>query len=91
MAKALRNANIVKGLIKLGYREGKEFYPDRDGDGLIVLSAENWDGKVNPPADYYGEFRGGYPWIDPKVEALVERNGGFIEWETAGSLKIFKN
>ena len=93
---AYRAKNMIKGLIKLGYREGKEFYPDRDGDGLIVLSGECYDGEVLPPCDYWNEFGlygepVGIPAIDPRVEALAKRNGGWIEWESAGCAKIYRD
>jgi hypothetical protein len=30
--------------------------------------------------DYYGEFRGGYPWINPILEAWAKERGMFWEW-----------
>ena len=49
---------------------------------LILVSAE--DG--NYFADYYGEFSGGYPWVDPKLEDWAETNGYYWEWENAGAI-----
>ena len=35
------------------------------------------------PCDYY--HHQGYPWVHPKLEAWAEKQGGYIEWEDAGS------
>ena len=52
------------------------------GWSTVGVSAENGDNA----ADYYGEFRGGYPWINPKLEAIAEQRGGYWEWENAGEI-----
>lgn len=52
------------------------------GDGRAYVSAENGDGA----ADYYGEFVGGYPWINPKLEALAMETGGYWDWVNAGQI-----
>lgn len=31
--------------------------------------------------DYYGEFRGNIPYIDPQLEAWAKEQGGYWEWE----------
>lgn len=31
--------------------------------------------------DYYGEFRGNVPYIDPELEKWAEDNGGYWDWE----------
>jgi hypothetical protein len=56
-------------------------------DGRLIVSAE--DGL--PWADYYGEFRGGYPWINPVLEAWAEEKGGFWEWENPGCIYFCEN
>ena len=43
-------------------------------------------GEGVPAADYYGEFRGGYPWIHPDLEKAVEEIGFQIEWYDPGTL-----
>lgn len=42
-----------------------------------------------PAADYYGEFRGGYPWISPKLEAAVKGIGYHIEWYDPGTILAY--
>ena len=55
-------------------------------DGYLRLSAENGDGA----ADYYGEFRGEYPYINPDIEAAAKRCGFYLEWENAGCLTFYE-
>lgn len=45
--------------------------------------------KGTPAADYYGEFRGGYPWIHPDLEKAVKNYGYFIEWYDPGTLRAY--
>lgn len=40
-------------------------------------------------ADYYGEFRGGYPWINPELEAGLKKLGCFLEWQNPGCLSLY--
>jgi hypothetical protein len=52
------------------------------------------DGKLlccDPNAvDYYGEFRGGYPWIHPNLEAWAKKKGGYWEWENPEAICFAK-
>ena len=41
-------------------------------------------------ADYYGEFRGGYSWINEKIEKRAEELGLFIEWQNPGCLAVYE-
>lgn len=40
--------------------------------------------------DYYGEFRGGFPYINPKLEAWAEEQGGYWEWENLEAICFAK-
>lgn len=40
--------------------------------------------------DYYGEFRGGYPWIAPELEAWAESKGCYWEWENPEAICLAK-
>jgi hypothetical protein len=48
----------------------------------LFVSAE--DGKGF--ADFYGEYRGGFPWVHPKLEEFAKVNGGYWEWENPGCI-----
>ena len=47
-------------------------------------------GEGIPAADYYGEFRGGYPWIHPDLEKAIKKYGYEIEWQNAGEIKAYR-
>lgn len=51
-------------------------------DGRLHISGE--DGYMF--VDYYGEFRGGYPWIDPRLEEIAKANKCYWEWDNPGSI-----
>lgn len=54
----------------------------KDDEDRLNVSAESglW------VADYYGEFRGGYPWVHPAIEAVAEKHGMYVEWNNPGSI-----
>lgn len=49
---------------------------------MVFVSGE--DGR--DWADYYGEYRKGYAYINPQLEALAKANGGYWEWENPGCI-----
>lgn len=51
-------------------------------DGQVYVSA----GDGPNFADYYGEHRGGYPWIAPELEQFAQQHGGFWEWQNPGAI-----
>lgn len=64
------------------YKEPKSFIRD----GQLYISAENGDDA----ADYYGEFRGGDPYINPALEKFAAKNKGYFEWVNAGCIVFVK-
>jgi hypothetical protein len=56
-------------------------------DGQIVVSGE--DGK--DWCDYYGELRGGLPFIDPILEQWASTNDGYWEWVNPGCIAFCEN
>jgi hypothetical protein len=76
----MNNKKIVRELTKLG---AVAFIGD---DNSVKMSAEEGDGF----ADYYGEFTGGDMWVDPRVEKIVTRNGGYVEWDNPGCVSIWE-
>ena len=55
-------------------------------DGVLYVSTE--DG--NHFADYYGEYRGGAPWIDSRIEAAARDHGYFWEWQNAACIGAYR-
>lgn len=53
-------------------------------DGSILVTSEDGHGFI----DYYGEFRGGYPYIHKDLETWAETNGFYWEWEHPGAIAL---
>lgn len=51
-------------------------------DGLLIVSGEDGLGLV----DYYGEDRGGDPWIHPALVDWADDLGLYWEWESPGAI-----
>jgi hypothetical protein len=56
-------------------------------DGHLFISTENGDFA----ADYYGEYRGGYPWINEALEAWAKKRGGHWEWENPAAIVFIQD
>ena len=69
--------------LKVGEWEwgGRKFYLN----GGFDISAE--DGTAWKYIDYYGEFRGGYPYISEEIERLAGEYGYMLNWYNAGVLQ----
>jgi hypothetical protein len=76
----IRTETAKRHITKMGFKA----FSHGEGD-VIKVSAEYGDDA----ADYYGEFRGGYPWINPKLEAFAEKHGCYWEWENAGCIGMY--
>lgn len=55
-----------------------------DGD-TIRVSSEDGNGLI----DYYGEFRGGDPYINPILEEFAKSVGGFWEWRDPSCIGLY--
>ena len=58
-----------------------------DHEGGLAISAEHGDDS----ADYYGEYRGGYPWINPALVNWADNQGGHWEWLNPGAIAFYKD
>lgn len=61
---------------------------DSQGDPVLCVSSEYsvscfW-------LDYYGEYRGGYAWINPILEEWAKSQSMFWEWEDPGSIGLYR-
>ncbi len=61
---------------------------DDFGRNRIMLSAEHENSYLF--ADYYGDYRGGFPWVHPALEAWAKKHGFFWEWQNPGALMLCK-
>ncbi len=55
-------------------------------EGVLVVSGEDGSGFV----DYYGEFRGGCPYIAPELETWAADNGMMWEWQHPGAIALYE-
>lgn len=55
---------------------------DADDELLII------DGCDSRYADYYGEFRGDYPWVHPELEKWAQERDLIIDWYDPGTLCV---
>ena len=55
-------------------------------DGKILVNGEHESGYLF--IDYYGEFRGGYPWVCPELEAFAKAHDAYWEWEHPGAVAL---
>src|ERR1700688_5065835 len=57
-------------------------------DAALVNDPETKDWKKDwlygAVIDYYGEYRGGYPWIHPMIVEKAKKMGLLLEWHDAG-------
>lgn len=88
LEKLLNNLPLLPNMV--WNREAKEYV---DGfvaprgfirDGMLFVSGEEGDDAC----DYYGEYRGGFAWINPVLENFAEKNNCYWEWENAGCIVL---
>lgn len=78
----IKTETLMKKITDMGFHAY-----NHEGDGsILTVSAEHGDDA----ADYYGEFRGGYPWINPKLEELANKHKCFWEWINPGIIGLYK-
>jgi hypothetical protein len=94
--KALENFihQIVKNTIEFEEKNGVQSDPFPEGitfwqEGRLHISAE-CEYSTACVADYYGEFRGGYSWINEDIEKKAEELGLHIEWLNPGCLAVYE-
>ena len=58
---------------------------ERDDGVMVCVSAEHGDGV----ADYYGEFQGGDPYIEPRLEEWAKKFDAYWEWANPGQIDCF--
>ena len=61
--------------------------PVKDHDAFFLVSGE--DASSYEWCDYYGEYRGGYPWVSDTLTEVLDKYGLTYEWENPGCLGIY--
>lgn len=88
----MRNETIVKRINKMFGAENEK-YPvafQRTGGKDVIVTSESPAADGMQVVDYYGEYRGNYPWIDPRLEKWLDENNLYAEWENAAGVVIYK-
>jgi hypothetical protein len=69
-----------------------------DMDGTVKVTGEalyqDWyDGECfnSVAIDYYGEYRGGWPWIASALENLAKLHKMHWEWDNAASISLYED
>ncbi|MCP4586186.1 hypothetical protein [Pseudoalteromonas sp.] len=78
----------MRELEKMGFEVGDFGWAGYDNfyaEGGFDISAEH--GDAYKYIDYYGEFRGGYPYISEEIQQMAEDYGYILEWYNAGVLQ----
>lgn len=68
----------------------------RDGHAVVssescgLISSVDGENIYLPVIDYYGEYRGGYPWVDKRLAKWLKNNGLVYEWENPACIIVSK-
>jgi len=57
-----------------------------DSDNVLCVTSDTGQGFI----DYYGEFRGNFPYIAPQLEEFAKANGMLWEWQNPGSIGLYE-
>lgn len=96
---AKRPTTIVKDINKMFPPSNPDYLICfiRDGETTVIVSGEctykdTTDGEHFDlcAIDYWGDYHDPL-WIDPKLEAYAEQNGGYWEWENAACIVFIEN
>ena len=89
----MRPATIVKKINKMFGADHADypvaFLQCKEDGGRPLITSESPAADGMKVVDYYGEFRGHYPWVDPRLEKFLNKNGLYYEWENAACVGIY--
>ena len=90
VSKLINSLPLIDGLEYIkgqGYTSIKTKPHAFERDGHLFISTENGDSA----ADYYGEYRGGFPWINEELEAWAKKAGGYWEWQNPAAIVFIQD
>lgn len=97
-----RKTTIVKDINKMFPAYNKDYPVAFIVDDEVKVTSESFakeiieieEGKPEEfevqVVDYYGEYKGGYPWLNPRLETYIRENDLWFEWENAGAIVIYR-
>jgi hypothetical protein len=90
----MRNETIVKRINKMFGAENQKypvaFLQCKEDGGRPLVTSESPAADGMQVVDYYGEYRGNYPWIDPRLEKWLDENNLYAEWQNAACVGIYE-
>ena len=90
----MRKSTVIKRIEKMGMGKLIIDNADTDEKHQVRMSCEDFVERGDEylvAGDYYGEFRGEYPWINPKLEKLAKDAGSYWEWENPAVVSLWLN
>ena len=85
----MKNANrAMKELARLG-APVVEIRKRREHDPYFMVSGEDensWEW-----VDYYGEYRGNYPWVSERLEKVLIKYDLHYEWMNPGTIGVYED
>lgn len=88
--KAKSIKSMMSTLTKMGLHvcgTTDEFYGEKNDNNGIWISAESTPHLFN----YYSEVWGDTFGVDPKLNAMVEDNGWWFEWNDPGTMMVWES
>lgn len=82
----------LEKILSSTYNPARDVFPEGITfwqEGRLYISAE-MNYSQSCVADYYGEFRDGYAWINEKIEKRAKELGLHIEWQNPGCLAVYE-
>ena len=83
----------MKAQIKKAFKElenmGAPVFIHSDAQDCFDISAERENSYEW--VDYYGEYRGGYSFVDERIEAVLGKHGLFAEWMNPAHLRVYED
>lgn len=93
MVKELSESNVKsleflnEGLSKPLFKQNNysvDFFINEEGN---ICCTNN---RGHDTFDYYGEYRGGYPWVNPILEKIANEKNLYWEWQDPSCIILYK-
>ena len=60
-----------------------------NGNEVAMVTSETPTGQGGMAIDYYGEYNGNYPWVDPRIDSFCEKHNLYYDWENCASIGFY--
>ena len=92
----IRNTTIVKEMNKIFKTTNSKYKvsfigESCSGNEVAMVTSETPTSEGISAIDYYGEYRGNYPWVDSRIDAFCEKHNLYYEWENCAIIGFYSN